>query len=504
MNKRLLIWTGLAVFFPLLVSCASSIADSKNITRTVNIDGIPAGDYCRSHFAMHDNSAMVLAEVQKNQSVLEAALALRAVSIDVARYLKLKIDKGKPLSGKELDLINQGTAKHLKLRATLMHIAKAHACWPGMSTDILSEYGLDRDSHMLGVHLSLAAALVLYDNYLLTVSMYEDNQKLRAIINRKDAGYNLDANMLTNVQLSYIEPENREYLRAAISFYEVHRQDTVLLYNEEMTYLKLLIDQSPSYSKVRSKLGLAGLVRDFSLLRQLGLDGMNLLSQEGVNLFSSLFGNTVGLVETRRGKLHRQRDAHQHLSSVLQAGDILLEKTPFRLTDKLIPGHWGHAAVWIGSPDELISLGIGDHELVQRYWNDIGSNKSIVEALRSGVKLSSLKQFMNVDDLVVLRPTALTNKERRHIVIQALRQVGKAYDFNFDVETTDRIVCSELVYLSHDYIEWPTSNSLGRATISPDQISNRSGSGQPLKVAALYLNGRRVEKNLASRLRRLQ
>ena len=31
-----------------------------------------------------------------------------------------------------------------------------------------------------------------------------------------------------------------------------------------------------------------------------------------------------------------------------QAGDILLEKTPFRLTDKLIPGYWGHAAVWIG------------------------------------------------------------------------------------------------------------------------------------------------------------
>jgi hypothetical protein len=61
------------------------------------------------------------------------------------------------------------------------------------------------------------------------------------------------------------------------------------------------------------------------------------LKNEGINLFSGLFGNTMGLVESRKGKLHGDAKAFSNLRSQLQAGDILLEKTPFRLTDKLIP-----------------------------------------------------------------------------------------------------------------------------------------------------------------------
>jgi hypothetical protein len=37
----------------------------------------------------------------------------------------------------------------------------------------------------------------------------------------------------------------------------------------------------------------------------------------------------------------------------LQPGDILLEKTPFTLTDKSIPSHFAHAAIHIGAADQL-------------------------------------------------------------------------------------------------------------------------------------------------------
>ena len=38
--------------------------------------------------------------------------------------------------------------------------------------------------------------------------------------------------------------------------------------------------------------------------------------------------------------------------------DILFEKTPFRLTDKLIPDHCGHVAIWTGTQADLIELNI--------------------------------------------------------------------------------------------------------------------------------------------------
>ena len=103
------------------------------------------------------------------------------------------------------------------------------------------------------------------------------------------------------------------------------------------------------------------------------------------------------------------------VSSALRAGDILLEKTPFRLTDSFIPGHWGHAAIWIGTPDELRELGIWDHPLVRTYRREIESGRGVVEALRSGVKMNPLQQFMNIDDLAVLREPTLPPAQRAEL-----------------------------------------------------------------------------------------
>jgi hypothetical protein len=91
------------------------------------------------------------------------------------------------------------------------------------------------------------------------------------------------------------------------------------------------------------------------------------LKNKGFNVTSMLFGNTVGLVELRRGKLYGRAEVLSRVSETARAGDILLEKTPFRLTDAFIPGHWGHAAIWVGSEAELRALGIWDHPAVRAH-----------------------------------------------------------------------------------------------------------------------------------------
>lgn len=37
--------------------------------------------------------------------------------------------------------------------------------------------------------LSISAALALYDNYLLAVSIFEEDGKLRILLNKRDSGY---------------------------------------------------------------------------------------------------------------------------------------------------------------------------------------------------------------------------------------------------------------------------------------------------------------------------
>jgi uncharacterized protein YycO len=181
----------------------------------------------------------------------------------------------------------------------------------------------------------------------------------------------------------------------------------------------------------------------------------------------------------------------KNVTLTLKPGDILIEKAPYRLTDILIPGYWGHAAIWTGTPEELKALGVWDHPSVVPYRQEINANKRVIEALRSGVQLNSLRHFLNVDDLAVLRASEMTREERREVVLNAFAQLGKRYDFNFNIESSDTVVCSELVYLSYPQIKWPTDKALGRYTISPDHIAKKTESSE-LKLIVLYHDGEKV------------
>jgi len=69
----------------------------------------------------------------------------------------------------------------------------------------------------------------------------------------------------------------------------------------------------------------------------------------------------------------------------------------------MIPGHWGHAAIWEGTEQELKQLGILDHEVVGKYHEQITSGHGVADALRDDVMLNKLAHFMNIDDIAIIR-----------------------------------------------------------------------------------------------------
>ena len=188
--------------------------------------------------------------------------------------------------------------------------------------------------------------------------------------------------------------------------------------------------------------------------------------------------------------------------------DVLLEKTPFRLTDKFIPGHFGHVAIWVGTKTELTKQEIWNNNLVKPHHTlicsdstnpDCKENKHIVEALRGGVQLSSLEEFLNVDDILILRPTSiLTSSELlKESLLLSFRQLGKEYDFNFDVNTTEKIVCSELAYVCFPSVDWETEKVAGRFTISPDNVAHLSLDGKVFEIVMFYHDGKKIESDQA-------
>jgi len=462
---------------------------------------------CERHLHLHGslNSEKLLNnEISEFQKLIEESLVYRTESINVAKSVKAKISRNIPLSGADLKILNEGLLAHLALRKKLYHFAELHECWLDLSRKAAKENSISTEHRLQGVMLSLSAALTLYDNYLLAISIYEEDTKLRRFLNSQDAGYTKGYAELAAVTLSYNSINNRARVRKAIHVYESGRKSLVSKHNfDHFQYLDLFISQSPSYQLTREFAPFRVFRNKVKFLDAITGDTISALRKEGINMFSMVFGNTVGLIESRKGKLYNNPEMTKRVRSSLKAGDILLEKTPFRLTDKFIPGHWGHAAIWIGNENELKSLGIWKHPLVQRYRQQIRQGNLVVEALRNGVVMSSLEEFMNIDDLGVMRVSNNSKQQKVNIILLALRQVGKAYDFNFDVESTDKIVCSELIYVSVTSIDWPTANTLGRYTISPDNIAAKSLKNGPIKLVMLIHDGKVVERKAQVMMARL-
>ncbi|GFE56635.1 YiiX/YebB-like N1pC/P60 family cysteine hydrolase [Geobacter sp. AOG1] len=481
----------------------------RELVRAGTKKGVPEG--CPGHLvtAHGTERAAIEASLRKEiidfRNLAEQALALRAETIKVGKRVKEKMEQGKPLSGDDLDLLNQGIVQHLALREELIAVAESHECWLDASNKDLDALGITPETRFKGVMLSLSAALVLYDNYLLAVSLFEGDGKLRRLLNERDPGYAVNSAALAKVTLNYNSILNRNRVRKAIKFYEreAGKQQGIVTESPEMAYVNVLITQSPSYTMVKEWSPFYVVGRKLGFLGAVTSDTVTGFERDGVSLFSMVFGNAVGLVETRKGKLYGRKDVLGEVKGSLRAGDILLEKTPFRLTDKLIPGYWGHAAVWIGTEAELKELGIWGNPLVASHHEEIRAGRLVVEALRSGVEMNSLEHFLNIDSIGILRKPASGREERARTIIQALRQVGKPYDFNFDVESKERVYCSKLVYLCYSGIDWPTKKSLGRTTFTPDDVAMKAAREGSLQLVTFYHDGKRVNESPTARMAEL-
>lgn len=504
--KSLIITSSVSIFLLILAACAQNSPSNKYVPGSEERCWEQTADaYGPVSATTETGLAQAIAEYRElvNRSYICRKEAIRLLS-----SLKYSISSNEPLRGYDLDQLNQGMLFLLDLRNQLYHLAYFHNCWLNAPDETFAAAGLDhltKEEQLTGIMLSLSASLLLYDNYLLLVTAFVEDPKLRYFLNQRDSGYDIGSRELDRATASYNSLALRQKVQEAMAFYErgVAVIPPDLLHDEDFLYLQGLIEQSPSYQLTRHPSLIAAVGREIRFMEAITHDSLQSLADEGVSLFSVLFGNTVGLIQTRKGKLFNRLEIEKSIFARLQAGDILLEKTPFRLTDSFIPGHWGHAAIWIGTEEELKKIGIWDHPVVIPYQEMIRKGHGIVEALRSGVQLNTLQQFLDIDDFASIRNPDLSNSQKGDRIILALRQVGKAYDFNFNVETTDKIVCSELIYTVYVDMEWPTEKTLGRYTISPDHVAMMALGQSPLQIVQFYHDGEQVTGNSRQLMARL-
>ena len=108
------------------------------------------------------------------------------------------------------------------------------------------------------------------------------------------------------------------------------------------------------------------------------------------------------------------------------------------------------------------------------YQQKIKDGFTVFQVRRWGLEFVTLKSFMNLDEIAILRHKNMLNRtkvELGRVYNNLFDQIGKKYDFGFDALSTNEITCTEIVSLSFGDVNWPTAYTLGRVTISPDDMA---------------------------------
>ena len=349
------------------------------------------------------------------------------------------------------------------------------------------------------VGLSLLSAITLYDNADCLRRHFVDIPGIRPLLNQGDPARQIPSAFWDQVERESARSEYRAYVNAALTAIqqELSRARKAGVAGDQFLIEVLHQAEKSSAKGERKRVeATTRVVSRFDHYRnRIHQFQASLLPSITFNL-SKVFGNTIGLVEFRKGKLFGNREWTQFVGGRLQPGDLLLERTPFRLTDVFIPGHFGHVALYVGTEDELRAMDLLDHPLVVSHIQEIRAGRTIVEALRDGTQINTVEHFLNVDDLVILRPKsdAIDREDVKRAITLALSHIGKKYDFGFDTNTWDRITCSELAFDTYVNVRWPFDKVGNTYTIAPDDVASMAGSDplQPFELVTFIHDGKVV------------
>jgi hypothetical protein len=367
----------------------------------------------------------------------------------------------------EDDRIRWQFVTFLSYRAALLRIAATYGNY-----ESVREPALRARCCMLGT----AAAGAAYEASLRLIGAYKDNALVRKKLNEREPRWGLPPDLFDKVVASASSPANLRMFQE-MAVYCVGRRNewshACGWEKPEFDWFDERIGRSLQYVQAhpmsRSKEWLS------QLARRVKSDVYT-----PVYAAQSMLSEMIGDLRIVKDEpLISVRQVHDEIQPKLQPGDIFLERRNWFLSNAFLPGFWPHSALYIGTADDLRALGIADDPEVKRRWDEYtrlapdGEPHTIIESVSEGVIFNSAGESMHADYVAVLRPR-LSREQIAKAIVTAFSHQGKPYDFEFDFFSSDKLVCTELIYRAYEgMLHFDLVRIMGRDTLPALEIGRK-------------------------------
>jgi hypothetical protein len=358
--------------------------------------------------------------------------------------------------------------------------------------------------------VALSAAALLVDAARFLRETFHRFPVIRRKLDEPDVVYGIPPRMYDEVQKSLTSPYHAWHLWQATRHYDRHRaRFREAATAEGLEPLVAIIDRlrdrmrPPLRVYVRTRLK----VRGRRAVRRVGRDVLG----RGVYALQEALGRGLAQLSVRpRHAPSLPRDIRSQLVELLRPGDVLVVRKEFAATNYFLPGFWPHAALYLGTADDLHRLNLTHKEHVApriaqladagpstavlqpieaQTWAAGPPHPCVLEAMKDGVRIRSINSALNSDSVVLIRPR-LQPAEIATALANALMHEGKPYDFDFDFCYSHRLVCTEVVYRAYEGVggvQFELRRHVGRFALAAGDLLRAALVGRHFEVVAVYL-----------------
>lgn len=296
-------------------------------------------------------------------------------------------------------------------------------------------------------------------------------------LDEAEARYGLDRKSFTRMYRQLTSASKMHWFYQARDYFDANRTDIMqTLSSEELKSVGHILDNLnlPSASRGDHLRRYRRFV-NFSLRRRGLSTGRKTMFMLFEATGSDIAELKIPLVKNIGAPKRVSAQVIAELKPQLRPGDVFITRHDDAMSNLFLPGFWPHGALYLGTAQERAAMGL---ETVKDGTRSSDEDVNILEAKKDGVLLREIEETLSVDAFTVLRPK-LSDADIKTALTKAMSHAGKLYDFVFDFGTSDRLVCTEVIYRAYHgigAIKFELSTKAGRKCLSAEDFLNQGTS----------------------------